>query len=88
MLLCLCLILLGFFCLAQPQSKQEKPDTTIVEKTIDRWVDSLNTRKFSEDTEKLKEDVKEFGDKTKKSIERHTPKVKKLMKEIGDYLKR
>lgn len=88
MLLCLCLILLGFFCLAQPQPKQEKPDITIVEKTIDQWVDSLNTRKFSEDTERLKEDVKEFSDKTKKSIERHTPKVKKLMKEIEDYLKR
>lgn len=88
MLLCLCLILLGFFCLAQPQPKQEKLDTTVVEKTIDRWVDSLNTRKFSEDTEKLKEDVKGFGDKTKRSIERHTPKVKKLFKEIGDYLKR
>ena len=86
MLICLCLILLGFVCLAQP--KREKPDTTIVEKTIDRWVDSLNTRKFSEDTEKLKEDVKEFADKTKKSIEKNTPKVKELMKEIGDYLRR
>lgn len=87
-LICLILCCLCFFCLAQPQPKQEKQDTTVVEKTIDRWVDSLNTRKFSKDTEKLKEDVKEFGDKTKKSIERHTPKVKKLMKEIGDYLKR
>ena len=87
-LILLCFICAGLFCCCYGQTKQEKPDTTVVEKTIDRWVDSLNTRKFSEDTEKLKEDVKEFGDKTKKSIERHTPKVKKLMKEIGDYLKR
>lgn len=87
-LILLCFICVGLFYCCYGQNKQEKPDTTIVEKTIDRWVDSLNTRKFSEDTEKLKEDVKEFGDKTKKSIERHTPKVKKLMKEIGDYLKR
>lgn len=89
MLICLILCCLCFYCCARPQENvKEPPDTTVVEKTIDRWIDSLNTRKFSEDTEKLKEDVKELGDKTKKSIERHTPKVKKLFKEIGDYLKR
>ena len=87
-LLCFLLIFFGFFCAAQPQPKQEKPDTTTVEKTIDRWVDSLNTRKFSEDSEKLKEDIKGLGIKTKKSIERNVPKVKKLFKEIEDYLRR
>lgn len=88
MLLCLCFILLGFFCLAQPQPTQENRDTTVVEKTIDQWVDSLNTRKLSEDAANLKEDVKKLGIRTKKSIERHTPKVKKLFKEIRNYLKR
>lgn len=89
MLICLILCCLCFYCCARPQENvKEQSDTTFVEKTIDRWVDSLNTRKFSEDTEKLKEDVKEFADKTKKSIEKNTPKVKELMKEIGDYLRR
>lgn len=88
-LLCLLLCCLWLYCCARPQENvKEQSDTTVVEKTINRWVDSLNKRKFSEDTEKLKEDVKEFGDKTKKSIERHTPKVKELMKEFGDYLRR
>ena len=48
----------------------------------------INTRKFSEDTQKLKEDIKGLSIKTKKSIERNVPKVKKLFKEIEDYLKR
>ena len=87
-LLCLLLIFFGFFCSAQPQPKQENPDTTTIEKTIDRCIDSLNTRKFSEDTKKLKEDIKGLGIKTKKSIERNAPKVKKLFKEIEDYLRR
>ena len=87
-LLCLCLILLGFFCLAQPRLKLENQDTIVIENTIDQWVDSLNIRKLIEDAETLKEDVKELGIKTKKSIERHNPKIKKLFKEIGDYLKR
>ena len=87
-LICLLLIFFGFFCAAQPQPKQENPDTATIEKTIDRWVDSLNTRKFSEDSEKLKEDIKGLGIKTKKSIKRNVPKVKKLFKEIEDYLRR
>lgn len=88
-LLCLLLCLVCLYGYASHQEHKPIPsDTTTVEKTINTWVDYLNKRKFSEDTEKLKEDVKEFGDKTKKSIEKNTPKVKELFKEIGDYLKR
>lgn len=87
-LLCLCIIFFVFCCLSQSHIKNEKQDTTSVGNTIDRWINSLNTRKFSEDNETLKEDVKEFGIKSKKYIEGFILKMKKLFKEIVDYLKR
>ena len=44
--------------------------------------------KFNRDNKPLKENIKEFVIKIKKSIERYTVKVKKLFKEIEDYLRR
>ena len=38
--------------------------------------------------ESFKKEVKDFGDKTKKAIEKHTPEVKRMFKSLGDYLKR
>ncbi len=87
-LLCLCIIFFVFWCLSQSHIKNEKQDTTSVGNTIDLWIDSLNTRKFSEDNEILKENVKEFGIKSKKYIDGFISKMKKLFKEIVDYLKR
>ena len=87
-LLCLCIIFFVFWCLSQSHIKNEKQDTTSVGNTIDLWIDSLNTRNFSEDSETLKEDVKELGIKSKKYIEGFISKMKKLFNEIADYLKR
>ena len=87
-LFCLCIIFFVFWCLSQSHIKNEKQDTTSVGNTIDLWIDSLNTIKFSEDSETLKEDVKEFGIKSKKYIEGFIAKMKKLFNEIADYLKR
>ena len=82
-LLCFCIILIVFCIVAHSHIKQENSDTPSKEKTIELWVNSLNARKFNRDNETLKE----FDDKTKKFIKRNVPKVKKLFKEIEDYLK-
>ena len=83
-LLCFCIILIVFCIVAHSHIKQENSDTPSKEKTIELWVNSLNTRKFNRDNETLKE----FNDKIKKSIKRNVLKVKKLFKEIVDYLRR
>ena len=87
-LFCLCIIFFVFCCLSQSHIKNEKQDTPSVGNPIDLWIDSLNTRKFGEDSETLKEDIKEFGIKSKKYIDGFISKMKKLFKEIVDYLKR
>ena len=87
-LFCLCIIFFIFCCLSQLHIKNEKQDTSSVGNTIDLWIDSLNTRKFSEDSETLKEDVKKFGIKCEKYIEGFIVKMKKLFNGIADYLKR
>ena len=46
------------------------------------------TKQMVVNFKKIKEDIKGLSIKTKKSIERNVPKVKKLFKEIEDYLKR
>ena len=84
----MCIIFFVFWCLSQSHIKNEKQDTPYLGYTIDLWINSLNRRKFSEDNETLKENVKEFGIKSKKYIEGFISKMKKLFKEIIDYLKR
>lgn len=87
-LLCFCIILIVFCIVAHSHIKQENSDTPSKEKTIELWVNSLNARKFNRDNNPLKENIKEFVIKIKKYIERNVPKVKKLFKEIEDYLRR
>jgi hypothetical protein len=89
MLICLILCCLCFYLGARPQENiKEQSDTTIIEKKLNEWSDSLNKRDFSKDTESFKKEVKEFGDKTKKTIEKHTPEVKRMFKSLRNYLKR
>ena len=83
-LLCFCIILIVFCIVSHSHIKHENSDTSSKEKTIELWVNSLNARKFNRDNETLKE----FDDKIKKSIKRNVLKVKKLFKEIEDYLRR
>ena len=87
-LLLFCIIFIIFCIVAHSHIKQENSDTPSKEKTIELWVNSLNARKFGEDNKPLKENIKEFVIKIKKSIERYTVKVQKLFKEIEDYLRR
>ena len=83
-ILCFCIILIVFCIVAHSHIKQENSDTPSKEKTIELWVNSLNVRKFNRDNKTLKE----FDDKLKKFIKRNILKVKKLLKEIEDYLRR
>ena len=87
-LLCFCIIFIIFCIVAHSHINQENSDTPSKEKIIEFWVNSLNARKFNRDNTPLKENIKEFVIKIKKSIERYTVKVKKLFKEIEDYLRR
>ena len=87
-LLCFCIIFIVFCIVAHSHIKQENSDVPSKENIIELWVNSLNARKFSGDNKPLKENIKEFVIKIKKSIKRNVPKVKKLFKEIEDYLKR
>lgn len=87
-LLCFCIIFIVFCIVAHSHIKQENSDVPSKEKTIELWVNSLNARKFNRDNKPIKENIKEFVIKIKKSIERYTVKVQKLFKEIEDYLRR
>lgn len=69
-LLCFCIIFIIFCIVAHSHIKQENSDTASKEKTIELWVNSLNTRKFNGDNKPLKENIKEFVIKIKKFIER------------------
>lgn len=80
----LCLILIPKTN-AQTTNLPKKENT---QTTIDKWVKDLNTRNFSDDIDKFKEEVKETTQKAKDSIQKYTPEVKRLFKSFGDYLKR
>ena len=69
-LLCFCIIFIIFCIVAHSHINQENSDTASKEKTIELWVNSLNTRKFNGDNKPLKENIKEFVIKIKKFIER------------------
>lgn len=86
MLICLILICICFACCATPDKPQQ--DTTTVTKTIDKWTDSLSKRDFSKDMESVGNSIKDAAEKTKETIDKHTPSVKKLFKSLGEYLKR
>ena len=64
-ILSLCIIFFVFCCLSERHLKQENSDEPTVENTIDKWVDTLNTRKFNRDnkpTSKVKKLFKEIVD--------------------------
>ena len=87
-LLLFCIIFIVFCIVSHSHIKQENSDTLSKENIIELWVNSLNARKFNRDNKRIKENIKEFVIKIKKSTERYTVKVKKLFKEIEDYLRR
>ena len=63
-------------------------DSTVVQRRVAELRDSLNNRKFSDDMTKLRMKAEQLGNKTKETIEEHTPVVKEFMQGIADYLKR
>lgn len=63
-------------------------DSTTVQRKVAELRDSLNNRNFSEDMAKLRVKAEQLGNKTKETIEEHTPVVKEFMQSIADYLKR
>lgn len=63
-------------------------DSTVVQRRVAEFRDSLNNRKFSDDMTKLRVKAEQLGNKTKEVIEEHTPAIKELMQSIADYLKR
>ena len=97
----ICILVVAFFslyCLAQViasnsvivsnESFVYRHDSTAVQKRVIAWTDSLSNRNFSEDMATLRVKAEQLGDKTKETIEEHTPVVKELMQSIADYLKR
>lgn len=55
---------------------------------LDDWAESLDKRKFSEDSEEFKQEVKEFGEEVKQTVKEYTPEVENFMKSLGEYFKR
>ena len=97
----ICILVVAFFslcCLVQVKASNRvivsdesvvcRHDSTAVQKRIIAWTDSLSNRNFSEDMATLRVKAEQLGDKTKETIEEHTPVVKELMQSIADYLKR
>ena len=97
----ICILVVAFFslyCLVQviasnsvivsDESVVYRHDSTAVQKRIIAWTDSLSNRNFSEDKAKLRVKAEQLGDKTKETIEEHTPVVKEFMQGIADYLTR
>ena len=97
----ICILVVAFFslyCLVQVRASNSvilsdesvvyKQDSTAVQKRIIAWTDSLSNRNFSEDMAKLRVKAEQLGNKTKETIEEHTPVVKEFLQSIADYLKR
>lgn len=97
----ICILVVAFFslyCLVQVRASNSvilsdesvvyRQDSTAVQKRIIAWTDSLSNRNFSEDMAKLRVKAEQLGNKTKETIEEHTPVVKEFLQSIADYLKR
>lgn len=65
-----------------------KPDSTVVQRKIAQWTDSLNRRNFSDDAVEIKGKAEQLGNKAKETIKEHTPAVKELIRSVKNYLKR
>lgn len=83
-----CLILTCICCVCCATTDKEKTDSTAVEKTLNRWTNSLNKRDFSKDMESVGNSLQDAANKTKESIDQHAPEVNKFFKSLGEYLKR
>lgn len=71
------------------EPKKIKQDSLSNKHTIlDDWAESLDKRKFSEDSEEFKQEVKEFGEEVKQTVKEYTPEVENFMKSLGEYFKR
>lgn len=77
-----------FGCISHNGENVSESDSTAVQRRVVELRDSLNNRNFSEDMGKLRVKAEQLGNKTKKTIEEHTPVVKEFMQSIADYLKR
>lgn len=97
----ICILVVAFFslyCLVQVRASNSvilsdesvvyRQDSTAVQKRIIAWTDSLSNRNFSEDMAKLRVKAEQLGNKTKETIEEHTPVVKDFLQSVADYLKR
>lgn len=85
----LCISVSAIACDNTQEPKKIKQDSLSNKHTIlDDWAESLDKRKFSEDSEELKQEVKEFGDDVRKTVEEYTPEVENFMKSLGEYFKR
>lgn len=90
----ICILVVAFFslslfgCISQNGENVSESDSTAVQKRIIAWTDSLSNRNFSEDMVTLRVKAEQLGNKTKETIEEHTPVVKEFMQGIADYLKR
>jgi len=91
------LIVLGMLCISisamacdnTQEPEKIKQDSLSNKHTIlDDWAESLDKRKFSEDSEEFKQEVKEFGDDVRKTVKEYTPEVENFMKSLSDYFKR
>lgn len=91
------LIVLGMLCISisamasdnTQEPKKIKQDSLSNKHTIlDDWAESLDKRKFSEDSEEFKQEVKEFGEEVKQTVKEYTPEVENFIKSLGEYFKR
>lgn len=91
------LIVLGMLCISisamaydntQEPEKIKQDSLTNKHTILDDWAESLDKRKFSEDSEEFKQEVKEFGEEVKQTVKEYTPEVENFMKSLGEYLKR
>ena len=87
------LVLLQIFCnhtpiIAHNATIGPMADSTLVQKTLTSWSDSLRNRNFSDDAYKLRKTAEELSDKTKNKIEKHTSTIKELIGSFVEYLTR
>ena len=63
-------------------------DSTLVQKKVAEWKDSLDNRNFSEDAAQIKKGAEQLGDKAKDVAKEYAPVVKDFVQSVVDYFKR
>lgn len=85
----LCVSISAMACNDKQEPKKITQDSLSNKHTIlDDWAESLDKRKFSEDSEEFKQEVKKFGEEVKQTVKEYTPEVENFMKSLGEYFKR